>query len=100
VNWGLTEGKDIVKRTCKDCKVEKEFNYLCLNTQDRSTYKDQDNKLWHGRSCGACHLEYVKVVADKPKLTKVICPACSKEFLQKNGVMRFCGKACRLKRVL
>lgn len=84
-------------KCCKSCGLFKEYNYLCLNTQNRSTYKDEHGKLWHSsKQCGACHSEYVKLAAKKPPLTTKSCEACQKVFKQKNSVQLYCCKLCRV----
>lgn len=42
------------KRICKFCNVEKEYIFVGLNTQKRSRYKDEFNRVWSGRTCADC----------------------------------------------
>jgi hypothetical protein len=69
-------------RKCKICQKTKEYNYLCLNSQGRATYKDEDGIIWHSRTCGPCHAAYVRSKAGKEPL-KVLTCECGQEFKQK-----------------
>lgn len=83
-----------MKRVCKKCGVEKEYNFLCLNTQGRSVYKDETDKIWHSKICYACHLKYVKDRSTDRHLAIISCPACQKEFKQKVIRQVACSRAC------
>jgi hypothetical protein len=89
-----------VKRICKKCQKSKEYSYLCLNTQGRATYKDEDAKVWHGRICFDCHLNYVKLKANRTALTTKSCTICSKEFVQNSARHKFCCESCKKGRLL
>lgn len=86
-----------MKRICKDCGIEKDYEYLSLNTQGRKVYHDGANGIWHGKNCYECHLKYVKLKADKTPLTTKTCSTCLNSFQQLNSRMLWCSRACRLK---
>lgn len=69
-------------KTCKVCGVEKESEYLCLNTQGRAVYKDENGKIWHGKQCSDCFTKYVKSKAGKTPLSLLVC-SCGVEFKQR-----------------
>lgn len=82
-------------RICKVCVITKDYTYLCLNTQGRATYKNQDDGLiWHGKTCGDCFKKYVKETSGKERLCELECKTCGKTFKQKNIKQGYCGKKC------
>lgn len=82
------------KRICKKCGIEKDYSYLCLNTQGRLTYKDNESGgLWHGKTCWQCFKGYVKTTSGKEPLGDRQC-ACGAQFKQKNIRQVYCSRKC------
>lgn len=82
------------KRVCKVCLKEKQHNYLALNEQGRSVHKDEEGRIWHGKTCASCFAAYVKQKAGLPPLEKKICGFCGKEYMQKMAKQIYCCKIC------
>ena len=81
-------------RVCKVCLVEKDYSYLCLNSQGRLVYKnEEDGSVWHSRVCYPCFKSYVKKTSGKEPLGDKLC-ACGKTFKQKNIKQVACCKRC------
>lgn len=86
-------------RTCKVCKINKEYNYFIMDEFGRYLHKDEDGKIWHGKQCGSCFTKYVKSTSGKKSLAVINCVICNKEFKQKAIKQTVCSKECYSRKI-
>lgn len=82
---------------CKKCDVEKERTFFMLDERQRSVYKDETGKIWHGRVCSTCFTDYVKTMSGKPRLGTVNCVQCGVLVHQRHIRQKYCSRACLLR---
>lgn len=85
---------DVFPTMCKSCGKLKTKQVSRIYKNGTIHYTDDDGKRWHGRTCGVCHNEAVRL-SNENHLRNKNCTVCNKEYFPKVHHQKTCSEECR-----